>query len=73
MPRGAEVEGKRNRSLRLTEANYYTWNGKTGQHRKYAECPVVSHNGKENEKVCKYINVCITESLCCTEAINTTL
>ena len=29
--------------------------------------PVINHNGKE------YICVCITESLCCTAEINTTL
>ena len=39
----------------------------------YTEHPVVNHNGKENEKAYKYINVYISESLCCTEEINTTL
>jgi hypothetical protein len=34
---------------------------------------VVNHNGRENEKAYKYINVHITESLCYTEEINTTL
>ena len=33
--------------------------------------PVINHNGKEYEKVCIYI--CITESLCSTAEINTTL
>ena len=39
----------------------------------YTEYSVVNHNGKEYEKVYKYINVCITGSLYCTEEINTTL
>ena len=36
----------------------------TGNYIKY---PVINHTGKEYEKVC------ITESLCCTAEINTTL
>ena len=40
----------------------------TGNHIQY---PVINHNGKEYEKECVYI--CITESLCCTAVINTTL
>ena len=35
----------------------------------YIQYPVISHNGKEHAK--EY--VCITESLCCTAEINTTL
>ena len=37
----------------------------------YIQYPVINHNGKEYEKECIYI--CITESLCCTAVINTTL
>ena len=36
-----------------------------------AQYSVINHNGKEYEKECIYI--CITESLCCTLEINTTL
>ena len=37
----------------------------------YIQCPVINHNGKEYKKknVCMYI----TESLCCTAEIGTTL
>ena len=35
----------------------------------YIQYPVINHNGKEYEKI--YIR--ITESLCCTAEINTTL
>ena len=35
----------------------------------YSQYPVINHNGKENEK--EYM--CITESLCHTAEINTTL
>ena len=38
---------------------------------KYIQYPVINHNGKEYKKECIYI--CITESLCCTAEINTTL
>ena len=50
----------------------------------YSQYPVINHNGKEYEKIYIYIHkhthiythicvcVCITESLCCTEEINTT-
>ena len=34
----------------------------------YIQYPMTNHNGKEYEKY-----TCITESLCCTEEINTTL
>ena len=37
----------------------------------YVQYPVIKHNGKEYEKEC--ICICITESLCCTVGINTTL
>ena len=37
----------------------------------YIQYPVINHNGKEYEKECMCI--CITESLCCTAKINTTL
>ena len=37
----------------------------------YIQYPVINHNGKEYEK--KNVYVCITESLCCTAEINTTL
>ena len=38
----------------------------------YIQCPVINHNGKEYEK--EYIRyICITELLCCTVEINTTL
>ena len=36
----------------------------------YIQHPVKNHNGKECEK---NIDICITESLCCTAEINTTL
>ena len=35
------------------------------------QCPVINHNRKEYEKGC--ICLCITESLCSTAVINTTL
>ena len=35
----------------------------------YIQCPVINHNGKEYEKAC--LDICITESLCCTAEINT--
>ena len=37
----------------------------------YIQYPVINQNGKEYEKECVYI--CITEPLCCTAEINTTL
>ena len=37
----------------------------------YIQYPVINHNGKEYERICIYM--CITESLCCTAEINTTL
>ena len=37
----------------------------------YIQYSVITHNGKEYEKVCIYI--CITESHCCTAVIKTTL
>ena len=37
----------------------------------YIQYPVINHNGKEYEK--EYIYTRITESLCCTAEINTTL
>ena len=39
----------------------------------YIQYPVINHNGKEFGKECIYIYICITESLCCTVEINTTL
>ena len=49
-------------------------------HRDYTQYPGVNHNGKEYEKeyiymyVCVYsIHMCVTESLCCTAEVNTTL
>ena len=36
----------------------------------YIQYPVINHNGKEFKK---NVYICITESLCCTEKINTTL
>ena len=36
----------------------------------YIQYPVINHNGKEHEK---NVYICITESLCCTAVINTTL
>ena len=33
--------------------------------------PMINHNGKEYMK--KNVYICVTESLCCTEEINTTL
>ena len=48
---------------------------------KYIQYPVINHNGIEYKKeyiyiyiyIHTYIYVCITESLCCTAEINTTL
>ena len=47
----------------------------TVRHRNCGPYPVINHNGKEYEKECLslYIYICITESLCCTVEINTTL
>ena len=39
----------------------------------YIQYLVINHNGKEYEKEYIYMYVCITESLCCTAEINTTL
>ena len=41
---------------------YSTWN--------YIQYPVINHNGKEYKK---NVYICVTESLCCTAQINTTL
>ena len=38
----------------------------------YIQYSVINHNGKEYEKECN-VWICITESLCCTAEINTTL
>ena len=37
----------------------------------YIQYPMINQNGKEYEK--KNANICITESLCCTAEMNTTL
>ena len=37
----------------------------------YMQYPVINHDGKEY--ICTYIYIYITESLCCTAEINTTL
>ena len=39
----------------------------------YIQYPVINHNGKEYEKEYIYIYIYITEILCCTAEINTTL
>ena len=41
----------------------------------YIQYPLINHNGKEYEKeyIYIYIYIHITESLCCTAEINTTL
>ena len=36
----------------------------------YIQYPVINHNGEEYEK---NVYMCVTESLCCTAEINTTL
>ena len=38
---------------------------------KYIQYPVINHNGKEYKK--KNVYMCITESLCCTAEMGTTL
>ena len=38
----------------------------------YIQYSVINHNGKEYEKECN-VWICVTESLCCTAEINTTL
>ena len=71
-----EVEEGRSGSLGISRCKllYIGWmNNKvllysTGN---YIQYPVINHNGKEYEIDCIYI--CITESLCCTAEINTTL
>ena len=40
---------------------------------KYVQCPVINHNVKEYEKEYIYIYIYITEPLCCTVQIKTTL
>ena len=37
----------------------------------YIQYPMINHNGKEYKK--KNVYICITEALCCTAEINTTL
>ena len=37
----------------------------------YIQYPMINHKGKEHKK--KNVYICITESLCCTAEINTTL
>ena len=39
----------------------------------YVQYPVINHNGKEYEKECIYIYICIIESVWCTVEIKTTL
>ena len=39
----------------------------------YIQYLMINHNGEEYEKEYIYVCVCITESLCCTAEINTTL
>ena len=41
--------------------------------RNYIPYPVINHNGKEYKKKRMYIYICITESLCYTAEVNTTL
>ena len=40
---------------------------------KYNSRTVINHNGKEYEKECIYMHICISESLCCTPETNTLL
>ena len=57
----------------LVDANYYEkmdkQQGPTLGTENYTRYPVINHNGKENEKE----SICLTESLCWTAEINTTL
>ena len=39
----------------------------------YIQYPMINHNGKEYFFKNKDVYICITESLCCTAEINTTL
>ena len=62
-------------SLQLADANYYLQNEWTTKSYysagNYIQYHVINYNGKEYAKECIY--VCITESLCSTAEINTTL
>ena len=69
--KGEWVGERRTGISELADVNYYGINNNvlpysTGNNIQY---PVINHNGKEYEKV----YICITESLCCTAEINTSL
>ena len=59
-------------SLELADVNYYIQNEETRSYCTAQGYSVVNNNGKEYEKEYIY-NICITESLCYTAEMNTTL
>ena len=59
-------------AISICKLLYIEWiNNKVYSTGNCIQYPVINHNGKEYKKECAYI--CITESLCCTAEINTTL
>ena len=63
-----EVEVSRCKLLHIEWINNKVLLYSTGN---YIQYPMINHNGKEYFK--KNVYICITESLCCTAEINTTL
>lgn len=73
----AAAKGERKRGwelgISICKLLYIIWinNKVLSQHRSYIHYPGINHKGKEYEKEC--INICITETLCYTAVMNTTL